>query len=82
VHHYGFRPQPVIVYKVDSDPAVRRTLTRIDYLVLPNWYYETPDAATKYPTVMAARKHAVVVATFGAGPDGVRVYRVSRYWKP
>jgi hypothetical protein len=82
VHHYGFEPRPIIVYKVDTDPAVTKTLERIDYLVLPNWYYDTPSGAGKYPTVMEARKHAVVVAEFGSGDDGVRIYRVSRYWQP
>jgi hypothetical protein len=24
----------------------------------------------------------VVVAQFGSGDDGVRIYRVSRYWRP
>jgi hypothetical protein len=82
VHHYGFDPQPIIVYKLDTDPAVREKLRRIDYLVLPNWYYATPTGVTKYPTVTEARKHAVVVARFGSGDDGVEIYRVSRYWRP
>ena len=82
VHHYGFDPQPIIVYKLDTDPAVREKLRRIDYLVLPNWYYATPAGVTKYPTVSEARKHAVAVAQFGSGDDGVRIYRVSRYWRP
>jgi hypothetical protein len=82
VHHYGFDPQPIIVYKLDTDPAVRERLRRIDYLVLPNWYYATPTGVAKYPTVSEAQKHAVVVARFGSGDDGVRVYRVSRYWQP
>jgi hypothetical protein len=82
VHHYGFEPRPIIVYKVDTDPAVKETLDRIDYLVLPNWYYRTPAGAGKYPTVMEAHKHAVPVASFGSGDDGVRIYRVSRYWQP
>jgi hypothetical protein len=82
VHRYGFDPKPIIIYKLDTDPAVRRNLHRIDYLVVPNWYYETPVAVSKYPTLMEARKHAVAVARFGSGDDGVRVYRVSRYWRP
>jgi hypothetical protein len=82
VHHYGFDPQPIIVYKLDTDPAVRETLRRIDYLVVPNWYYATPTGVAKYPTLAEARKHAVVVAQFGSGDDGVRIYRVSRYWRP
>jgi hypothetical protein len=82
VQHYGFSPQPVMAYKLDTDPAVRRSLRRIDYLVVPDWYYTTPDAASKYPTLLEARKHAVPVAHFGAGSDGVRIYRVSRYWRP
>ncbi len=82
VYRYGFRPRPIMVYKLDTDPAVRRKLDRIDYLVLPNWYFQTPDGKRKYKTALEARKHAVPVAVFGHGPDGVRVYRVSRYWKP
>ena len=82
VQKYGFQPRPVIVYKLDTDPAVRQDLRRIDYLVLPNWYYATPAAASKYPTVLEARKHAVAVARFGSGDDGVQVLRVSRYWRP
>jgi hypothetical protein len=82
VHHYGFDPQPIIVYKLDTDPAVRETLRRIDYLVLPNWYYATPAGVAKYPTATEARKHAVAVARFGSGDDGVQIYRVSRYWRP
>ena len=82
VHHYGFDPQPIIIYKLDTDPAVRESLRRIDYLVVPNWYYATPTAVAKYPTLTEAQKHAVVVARFGAGDDGVRIYRVSRYWRP
>jgi hypothetical protein len=82
VHHYGFDPQPIIVYKLDTDPAVREKLRRIDYLVVPNWYYATPTGVAKYPTLTEARKHAVVVARFGSGGDGVRIYRVSRYWRP
>jgi hypothetical protein len=82
VHHYGFDPQPIIVYKLDTDPAVREQLRRIDYLILPNWYYATPAGVAKYPTVTEAQKHAVVVARFGSGDDGIRIYRVSRYWRP
>jgi hypothetical protein len=82
VHHYGFDPQPIIVYKLDTDPAVREQLRRIDYLIVPNWYYTTPTGAARYPTLTEAQKHAVVVARFGAGDDGIRIYRVSRYWRP
>ncbi len=81
VHQYGFDPRPIIVYKLDTDPAVQRATARVDYLILPTWYYQTGDA-DKYPTVMEARKHAVQVAEFGTGGDGVRVYRVSAYWHP
>ena len=82
VHHYGFDPQPIIVYKLDTDPAVRESLHRIDYLIVPNWYYATPAGVAKYPTLTEARKHAVAVAQFGSGDDGIRIYRVSRYWRP
>jgi hypothetical protein len=82
VQKYGYQPRPIIVYKLDTDPAVRASLHRIDYLVLPNWYYQTPDAASKYPTAVEARKHAVPVARFGSGHSGVTVYRVSALWRP
>jgi hypothetical protein len=82
VHKYGYQPRPIIVYKLDTDPAVRASLHRIDYLVLPNWYYRTPDGESKYPTAVEARKHAVPVAGFGSGDDGVTVYRVSALWRP
>jgi hypothetical protein len=82
VHKYGYDPRPIIIYKLDTDPAVRDSLRRIDYLVLPNWYFKTPDSASKYPTAVEARKHAVTVATFGTGDDGVTVYRVSSRWRP
>ena len=61
---------------------VRNNLTRIDYLVLPDWYYSTSDAPQKYPTLTEARKHAIEVASFGTGPDRVGIYRVSDHWKP
>jgi hypothetical protein len=82
VQKYGYQPRPIIIYKLDTDPAVRASLHRIDYLVLPDWYYRTPDAVSKYPTALEARKHAVPVASFGSGDDGVTVYRVSALWRP
>lgn len=81
VHHQGFDPKPVIVYKLDTDPAVQDSVSHIDYLVVPDWYYRTADAAEKYPTLVEARKHAVPVASFGAGDDRVQVYRVSAHWE-
>jgi Dolichyl-phosphate-mannose-protein mannosyltransferase len=82
VQKYGYQPRPIIIYKLDTDPAVKASLHRIDYLVLPNWYYGTPDGVSKYPTAMEARKHAVPVASFGSGDDGVIIYRVSALWRP
>jgi hypothetical protein len=82
VQKYGYQPRPIIIYKLDTDPAVRASLHRIDYLVLPDWYYRTPDGVSKYPTALEARKHAVPVASFGTGDDGVTVYRVSALWRP
>ena len=82
VQKYGYQPRPIIVYKLDTDPAVKASLHRIDYLVLPNWYYQTADAGSKYPTALEARKHAVPVASFGDGANGVTVYRVSTLWRP
>ncbi|WP_446219382.1 glycosyltransferase family 39 protein [Micromonospora sp. IBHARD004] len=81
VQYYDFDPKPVIVYKLDTDPAVQRSVKRVDYLVLPDWYYRTADAEEKYPTLMEARKHAVPVASFGTGDDRVQVYRVSEHWE-
>jgi hypothetical protein len=79
VQHYGYRqPRPVIAYKLDTDPAVAREVKRIDYLVVPNWYYGNPNNA--YPSLLEARRHAVPVATFGSGADGVKVYRVNSLW--
>jgi hypothetical protein len=82
VHRYRFDPRPIIVHKLDTDPAVRDHLARIDYLVVPDWYLENPAGESAYPTLIEARKHAVSVARFGSGPDGVHVYRVSSYWSP
>jgi hypothetical protein len=82
VQYYGFtHPKPIIVYKLDTDPAVRASTKRVDYLVVPDWYYQTPDAEQKYPTLMEARKHAVPVAAFGSGSDRVQIYRVSKGWE-
>jgi hypothetical protein len=82
VHRYRFQPRPIIAQKLDADPAVRQAVHRLDYLVVPNWYYESAAAGNAYPTLLEARKHAVLVARFGSGPDGVDVYRVSRHWRP
>jgi hypothetical protein len=82
VHRYRFDPRPIIVHKLDTDPAVRDHLARIDYLVVPDWYLENPAGESAYPTLIEARKHAVSVARFGSGPDGVHVFRVSSYWSP
>lgn len=82
IFKYGFSPQPIISNKLDADPAVHKRLNRIDYLVVPNWYYGSPQGHAAYPTLMEARKHAVPVAVFGAGDDGVTVSRVSSYWRP
>jgi hypothetical protein len=82
VYRYRFQKQPITVQKLDADPAVRQTLTRLDYLIVPNWYYQASAAKQAYPTLLEARKHAVVAARFGSGTDGVDVYRVSTYWQP
>ncbi|HEX6686904.1 MAG TPA: hypothetical protein VF062_29325 [Candidatus Limnocylindrales bacterium] len=81
VHRYGFSPHPIMADKLDHDPQVRETLTRIDYLVVPESYYRTSDPAA-YPTLLRARDHAVEVAAFGTGSRAVHVYRVSWYWRP
>jgi hypothetical protein len=75
-HYYGF--SPVLVSKVDNDPAVRRALPRIDYLVVPERLYDGDG----YPTIVRARDHAVREASFGQGPDAVNIYRVSAMWTP
>lgn len=82
VQRYRFQPRPIIVHKLDSDPAVRKRLTRIDYIVVPNWYLTNAAGAQAYPTLIEARKHAIAVARFGNGDDAVAVYRVSSFWRP
>lgn len=82
VHKHRFDSRPIIVYKLDTDPAVRGSLTRLDYLALPDWYYNIPDAQAKYPTLMAARAHAKPVARFDNGGDVVTVWKVDRSWRP
>jgi hypothetical protein len=79
-----FRPDNVIVvYKLDGDPAVHERVRRIDYLVLPDYYYRTSAAQGQYPTAIRARDHAVAVAHFGSDPtSAVTVYRVSSHWSP
>ena len=44
---YGFAKDDVIMaYKLDADPAVHARLTRLDYLVVPDWYYTAQEAST------------------------------------
>jgi hypothetical protein len=77
------RDHVIIVYKVDSDPAVNRALHHIDYLVLPDYYYKLPSAPSQYPTVLAAKERAIAVAHFGTDlKSEVTIYRVSRAWSP
>jgi hypothetical protein len=80
----GFDPDNVvIVYKLDGDPAVHKRVKRIDYLVLPDYYYRTAAGQGQYPTAIHARDHAVPVARFGSDPSSaVTVYRVSAKWSP
>ena len=80
----GFRPENVIiVYKLDGDPAVHKRTTRVDYLILPDYYYRTAAAQGQYPTAIHARDHAIPVAHFGTDPtSAVTIYRVSARWSP
>jgi hypothetical protein len=61
---------------------VQATLTRIDYIVVPNWYLTVSSAGGKFPTLLEARKHAVPVAQFGQGDDGATVWHVASVWDP
>jgi 4-amino-4-deoxy-L-arabinose transferase-like glycosyltransferase len=81
---YGFAPRNVVmVYKLDSDPAVRAEVTHVNYIAIPDSYYSKPDTATKVPTLIAARDHALPVAQFGGNsPDRVTVWRVASTWNP
>lgn len=80
VQHDGWNPRDVVMaYKLDADPAVHNAHNHVDYLVVPNWYYQIKDG--KYPSLLSARDHAIAVATFGSGHDGVTVYMVSAVWK-
>jgi hypothetical protein len=76
------RDHVIIVYDVDSDPAISRNLNRIDYLVLPDSAYTADSARARYPTVLAARDQSIAVAQFGTGTSAVTIYRVSRTWYP
>jgi hypothetical protein len=80
----GFNPNNVIiVYKLDGDPAVHKRVTRINYLILPDYYYRTSAGQGQYPTAIRARDHAVAVAHFGTDPSSaVTIYRVSSHWSP
>lgn len=80
----GFAPDKVIiVYKLDSDPAVNEKLRTINFLVLPDYYYLADAAVGQYPTALAAKDRAVPVAHFGNDPtSAVTVYRVSAEWSP
>jgi hypothetical protein len=69
-----------MAYKLDADPAVHDRLVRLDYLVVPDWYYTAQN--DKYPTLLEARDHAVAEAHFGTGPDAVTIWRVSGGWAP
>ena len=80
----GFpRRNVIIIYKLDNDPAVRQSLRRIDYLVLPDYYYETPTGTGQYATALLAKDRAVPVAHFGSDRrSSVTIYRVSDAWSP
>jgi hypothetical protein len=81
---YGFAQRNVVmVYKLDSDPAVRAEVTHVNYIAIPDSYFRKPDTATKVPTLVAARDHALPVAEFGGDtPDRVTVWRVASTWNP
>lgn len=73
--NYGFT-HVVEESKIDADPTVVRTVRRIDYIVVPNSAFTAPDAVTVYPSLRRALAYSIPVATFGVGPNGVRIWRV------
>jgi hypothetical protein len=72
---YGFS-HVVEETKIDADPRVVKTVRSIDYIVVANNAFTGPDAKTVYPSLVRALRYSLVVATFGSGPNGVRVLRV------
>jgi len=82
VESYGFTAKPILAAKLDADPEVSRALTRIDYLVVPEWYYLADDAKTRYPTLVEARNNALPLASYGDGNNRVVIYWVSVGWQP
>lgn len=80
VERYHYEPRPIIAHKLDGDPAVRGRLERIDYIIVPNWYFRTETR--EIPTLAEAVEHATPVASFGRGDDGVRVFKVATTWHP
>ncbi|ONH60507.1 4-amino-4-deoxy-L-arabinose transferase [Frankia sp. CcI49] len=69
----GMDPVPVWFYKLDLDPAVRRTVPNgwsdIDYVILGDL---TPTTLETLPTVAEAIEHSEVVASFGDGEVMIR----------
>jgi 4-amino-4-deoxy-L-arabinose transferase-like glycosyltransferase len=77
----GFQPGlgAIWFYKVDLDPAVKRTLPHgwrdLDYVVLTSIIRQDPNGL---PTVRAAVAHSTTVATFGTADQRITILRVNR----
>ncbi len=81
IERQGFEnPQPVWIYKTETDPEVTRELNgwqNIDYVVL-NGPTLTNDVRGKFPTVSQAIDNATVVAEFGDSEHKVVIMRVNK----
>lgn len=77
----GFnKPQPVWLYKTETDPEVSRTLNGwrgIDYIVL-NGPTLDESSRKQFPTVFEAKDHAKVVATFGKDAQKIVIMKVNK----
>lgn len=68
----------VMAFKVDTDPAVCRRVRKVDYIVLPEFYYGDGNNSGKYASLVEAKANAVPMAKFGYDyKNQVTVYRVS-----
>ncbi|MEU6535266.1 glycosyltransferase family 39 protein [Streptomyces sp. NPDC047000] len=79
--HAGYRPGLGVIwfYKADLDPAVTKTMPHgwrdLDYVVAsPTVRRDARDL----PTVRAAVRHSVPVATFGTGADRIEIRRIQQ----
>jgi hypothetical protein len=80
LHDKGFdQPQPVWLYKTETDPAVSKELggwQGIDYVIL-NGPTISANSSKTFPTVYTAMAHGQVVAHFGHDSQEILVYKIN-----